>query len=182
MILRVVWYRNQNDIAMQVPKRKPGKFADEKPDRLITPEKLHSLERALERILEEELPQASRDVAAAKEMGDFSENAAYTEAKSRLRRLQGRAASLKERIGYAEVIERGAAPDGSVRIGASVKVRVNGREKTFEILGSQETDPGAGRISHASPLGALLLGRKAGETVTLSRDGRDITYDIIEVL
>lgn len=166
---------------MQVPKRKPGKFADEKPDRLVSPEKLRSMERALARIMDEELPQASKDVAAAKEMGDFSENAAYTEAKARLRRLQSRAASLKDRIAHAEVIERGAAPDGSVRVGATVRVRVNGREKTFEILGSQETDPGAGRISHASPLGALLLGRKAGETVVLTRDGRNIAYEILEV-
>ena len=166
---------------MQVPKRKPGKFADIKPDRLITEEKLRSLEGALKRIVEIDLPQASKDASAAKEMGDFSENAAYTEAKSRLRRLQNRAMSLKERIAFAEVIRKGAAPDGSVRIGATVNVRVNGKEKAFEILGSQETDPGKGRISYLSPLGALLMGRKSGDVVVLKREGREIAYEILEV-
>jgi transcription elongation GreA/GreB family factor len=58
---------------------------------------------------------------------------------------------------------------------------MNGKEKTFEILGSQETDPGSGRISHISPLGEILIGKKAGETVTLKRDGREIPCEIISV-
>lgn len=166
---------------MQVPKRKPGKFANEKPDRLITEEKLASLKSALKSIKEVDLPKASRDAAAAKEMGDFSENAAYTEAKSRLRRLKTRAASLEDRIKHAIVIEKGATADGSIKIGATVTIRMNGREKTYEILGSQETDPGSGRISYLSPLGSLLMGKKAGDTVILKREDREIPCEVLEV-
>lgn len=166
---------------MQVPKRKPGKFADVKPDRLMTEEKLRSLEAAFKKIIEIDLPQASKDAAAAKEQGDFSENAAYSDAKARLRRFQNRAMSIKDRLTHAVVIKKGAAADGSVRVGATVTVLLNGKEKTYEILGSQETDPGAGRISHLSPLGELLIGKKAGETVVLNRDGKEIPCEILKV-
>ena len=166
---------------MQVPKRKPGKYAGIKPDRLITEEKLISLRSALSQIMENDLPQASKDVSVAKEMGDFSENAAYTEAKSRLRRFQNRAMSIKDSIANAVIIKKGAAADGSVRVGATVTVLVNGKEKNYEILGSQETDPGSGRISYLSPLGVLLMGKRAGDTIILKRDDREIPYEIINV-
>lgn len=166
---------------MQTPKRKPGKFSDVKPDRFITESKLHSMKSALRQILEIDLPQASKEASLAKEQGDFSENAAYSDAKARLRRLQNRAASFKDRIMFAIVIKKGAADDGSIKIGATVSVKMNGRKKTYEIVGSQETSPGTGRISHLSPLGVLLMGKKAGETVILIHDNREIPCEILKV-
>jgi transcription elongation factor GreA len=79
------------------------------------------------------------------------------------------------------IVRKGAAPDGSVRIGATVVVRVNGNERVYEITGSSETDPGSGKVSHLSPLGKALLGKKAGETALVKGPAKEVPYTIVEV-
>jgi transcription elongation factor GreA len=150
-------------------------------DRYVTADLLARLKRTLANLEERERPQAIEDVTRAREMGDLSENAAYTEAKGRLRRIEGRIFSLQERIKYAVVIRPEENPDGIVGIGSTVVVSVNGKEKTYQVLGSQETNPSAGRISHLSPLGKALLRRKAGDEAVVETEGRKIVYHIIEV-
>lgn len=168
---------------MQVPKRKSetDRLAGRQEDHYLTPEKLRRLKADLEDLEKNQRPKTVEDLARAREMGDLSENAAYTEAKARLARIDGRIFSLKERIKNAIVIETGADPSGRIRIGSTVVLSVGGKQRTYQILGSQETNPAAGRISHLSPLGAGLMNRRAGETVTVTADGRDIVYAIMEV-
>lgn len=166
---------------MQIPKRKPGKWATVEPDRYLTAEKLARLQAELAAIEGGELRKAADEVRRTSEMGDRSENAAYTEARARLTRLHNRILSLKERIKSALVIEKGPDPSGRVRLGSTVVVEMNGRSKTYEILGVQETDPSKGRISHLSPLGAALLGKKAGDSARLEIGGRETAVRVIEV-
>lgn len=130
---------------------------------------------------EKERPKAADDVARYKEMGDLSENAAYQEAKNHLRRLNGRIDSIKERLKRAVVIDENAGASGVVRVGATVTIRVNGQEKTYQIVGSQEADPSRGRISHLSPLGLLLMGKRVGDTVTREVNGKDVASEITQV-
>lgn len=132
--------------------------------------------------LEKERPKAAEDVARYKEMGDLSENAAYTEAKAQLRRINGRIESVKERLKRAVVIDESAGAAGVVRVGATVTLRSNGQEKTYQIVGSQEADPSRGRISHLSPLGQLLIGKKAGDRVERDAGGKTVEVEIVSVV
>jgi transcription elongation GreA/GreB family factor len=168
---------------MQLPKRRGD---DEKKnrqhDRYLTAEAVARLKRDLERLEKTERPRAVEDLRRAAEMGDRSDNAAYTEARGRLTGIDSRILSLQERIKYAVVIERGPDAAGRVALGSTVMVEVNGNRKTYEILGVQETSPGRGRISYLSPLGAALMGKEAGDKAVVknARD-EDVIYEIIEI-
>jgi len=80
----------------------------------------------------------------------------------------------------AIVIDEGPS-DGPIQIGNRVTVESNGSQRTYQIVGSQETDPKSGRISYLSPIGAALLGHLAGDVATVQIDGRVTEYKIIEV-
>lgn len=169
---------------MQVPRRKSEQHQKyQRPsdvDHFLTAAAIARLKDDLIRS-EKERPKAADDVARYKEMGDLSENAAYQEAKQHLRRLNGRIESIKERLKRAVVIDEEAGASGVVKVGATVTIRVNEQEKTYQIVGSQEADPSRGRISHLSPLGLLLMGKKTGDTVTRAMDGKDVISEIIKI-
>ena len=166
---------------MQVPKRKEGKYTGGPADDFLTRSAIARLERERERLETQDRPKAVDDLRQAREMGDLSENFAYSEAKARLARIDGRIFGISERLKFAVPIEEGAGAGGAVRVGATVVVEVGGKTKEFQILGTQESDPSRGRISYHSPLGAALMGKKAGDTATIAGGGRDITYRIVEV-
>jgi transcription elongation factor GreA len=167
---------------MQIPKRRGqgvNKFGQR--DEHLTADAVARLKRTLERLEREERPRAVDELSRTREMGDLSENAGYQEAKGLVARLDGRIFSLKDRIKNAIIIESGADSQGRARIGATVTVRVRGKERMYEIVGSQETNPSGGRISHRSPLGSSLIGRAAGERVTIASAAGEIEYEILEV-
>jgi transcription elongation factor GreA len=72
-------------------------------------------------------------------------------------------------------------PGGCVQIGSKVTVEINGQQKTFQILGSQETDPSRGIISRNSPIGSALLGHKVGDEVEIDINDRKVIYKIIKI-
>ena len=166
---------------MRIPKRKPGKYAHEPADDHLTAAAVRQMKDELERLETRVRPKAVEELRRTREMGDLSENFAYTAAKAKVGGLDHRIFSIKERLKHAILITPGAGPGGTVRIGATVEVEVNGKRKIYEITGSQETDPAAGRISHLSPLGAALMNRQAGETVNVAANGRTVEYRIVDV-
>jgi transcription elongation factor GreA len=116
---------------MQVPKRRSEekrKYAGPGDD-FLSAEALKKLREELRRLEETSRPRAVADLARARDMGDLSENAAYAEAKGRLFGIDRRVLEIKERLKNAVLIERGAGEDGRARIGATVTVSVNGKEK-----------------------------------------------------
>lgn len=166
---------------MRVPKRKSEsnrRYDDH--DDYLTPEALRKLEDDLKR-MERIRPKWVEELSAAREMGDLSENAAYQYAKGKLAGIDRRMHVVREKIKNAVVIGGGPSPDGSVCLGSRVTVEVNGKTREYLITGTQEADPGAGRLSHRSPVGSALIGLKAGDAVTVETNGRRIEYTIIEV-
>ncbi len=131
--------------------------------------------------LEGKLPGMIAEVEYTKSHGDFSENAAYQDAKHTLRRTHGRIASLKDRIKTAIIIEQGKKSD-TVQLGSKLVVEVNGKKLDLEILGSHESDPGKGIISHVSPLGKVLIGKKINEVASLQLDSGEILYKVLAIL
>lgn len=166
---------------MQIPKRKPGKYAQTTVDYHLTPEAIQKLKEELTRIETQIRPKAVDELRRTREMGDLSENFAYSAAKAKVNGLDMRIFEINERLKNAITIRRGPTSDGAVRIGASVELEVNGKTKVYDIVGSQETNPGTGAISYLSPLGAALMGRKTGQTVTITANGKEVVYKILGV-
>lgn len=162
---------------MQIPKRKPGKFAHIPKDFTITESKEKELQDELKN-LQKKQPHAIKEVERLGAMGDFSENAAYQMAKGRLRRINYRMTEIESFLKHANII---APPKDSdtIQIGHTVVVETNGSEFSFTILGSSETDPSAGIISQHSALGQELLGKKIGDLISIELPSKSIMYKIL---
>lgn len=146
----------------------------------MTQDGLDRLRAQLER-LKKMLPELITETARAAAYGDRSENAEYKEAKSSLRRTHRQILGIEERIKRAVVIKKDASISGKIQIGSTVVLETGGKKKTFEILGSYETDPARGRISFESPLGKALLNHTTGESVSVQTPGGSQIYRIIKV-
>jgi len=165
---------------MQVPIRKSeSRRVFEKPDHNMTEFKFLELKNKLER-LKIRRPKLAAEVKRLAEMGDFSENAGYQLAKGQLRGLNNRLLEIENQLKFATIIKPAKNPT-QVGLGNFVTLEVNGREKKFQILGSSETNPTQGVISHNSPLGSALIGRQISEVFKIKLPDREIEYKIIKI-
>lgn len=165
-------------ICMRVPIRKAGKYTHLKPDPHLTEDKFRELEKKLSRMLRSR-PPLIEEVKFHALNGDFSENAAYQLAKGRLRGLNQRILELEDHLKRAIIINPGNT--GRVEIGHRVTVKVNGKAKIYQILGSSETKPAEGIISHNSPLGSALMGKTAGGIARVKLNGKEVIYEILKI-
>jgi len=164
---------------MRLPIRKGGKYTFIKPDPYLTSAKAEELKKRLERLEKVAQPQAIQEVSRLAEMGDFSENAAYQMAKGKLRGINQEIIELREYLNQAIIIK--PSQSGRVELGSRVEVDMDGQTKSFLILGSEETNPSEGIISHHSPLGATLLGRQVGDEINLKLANRWLKIRIIKI-
>jgi len=125
-----------------------------------------------------EIAQAIKE---AKEQGDLSENAEYSEAKRRQRENESRIMKLENIIRTAEVVSDNISTD-TVQIGCVVEVEVKKVKNTFHIVGANEADPANGYISNESPLGNQMLNRKKGDVVeVVLPNGKTVEYKILSI-
>ena len=164
---------------MQIPKRKTEKNVQSTNDPYITAQKADELQKELERLIKFARPRTSDEVAELAKHGDFSENAAYQMAKSKLRGLNNRILILQDKLNNAIIIE--CAPGDCVKLGSQVTIETNGQNKIYKILGSQETNPQQGIISHLSPIGTALLGHKLNDEVEIEINGQNLKHKIIKI-
>lgn len=150
-----------------------------KQDYHLTEGKFKELENKLER-LKKSRPEAAAEVSRLAELGDFSENVEYQLAKGKLRGINSGILTLEHQINQAEIITPQNQLD-RVELGHTVTVKVGGKTKKYLILGSSETRPGKGVISHNSPLGAALIGREVGESVKIKLTDKEVEYEIIKI-
>jgi len=113
-------------------------------------------------------------------MGDFSENAAYQMAKGRLRSLNQRIFDLEEQLKLAIIIKP-SLNKNQVQLGDKVTVKMAGRQKTYLILGSSEINVKNNIISHNSPIGSALMGKKVGDTVKIQLANNEVEFKIIKI-
>ena len=165
---------------MRIPTRRSEKNAQHSADPYITQNKADELKKELERLIKFVRPKLADEVAELAKLGDFSENAAYQMAKGKLRGLNNRIMALDDMLSHAIIIDQGAA-DGIVHIGSKVTVDINDSQKILQILGSEETNPSQGIISHLSPIGSALIGHKVNDTVEMEINDRKIIYKILKV-
>jgi len=146
----------------------------------MTQVKFAELETKLKK-LKQIRPEAAKEVARLAELGDFSENVEYQLAKGRLRGINSGILKLERQLNDAEIITPNKKTD-TVQIGHTVTIECGGKLKTYQILGSSETKPEKGIISHNSPIGSMLLGHKVGEVVKIKVGEKDVVYKIIKII
>jgi len=147
----------------------------------LTPGGIEKLEKRLIR-LRRELPDAALEAQRTAAYGDRSDNAEYKEAKGMLRRTQRQIWNLEDQLKRVIAIDPTQNTPGIIQLGSTVIVQnEQGLKKKFQILGTLETDPERGRISHKSPLGAALMGRKQGEIIKIQSGIGEKTWHVVEV-
>lgn len=165
---------------MRLPKRKPGKYAFHKADLHFTEEKLQKLKDELYQLQRVAQPKAASEVQRLLQLGDLSENAAYQMAKGKLRGINSRIIELGNMVNGAIIIERDETV-GTVQLGSNVTVEMEGKQMTYKILGSGETNPLKGIISHNSPIGSALMGHQVGDTAICKIRDKEISCRIIRI-
>lgn len=176
-----VWKRSRGSATitpMRTLDRKSDKLNQAPSDPLMTEGKFNELQVKLDR-LKKSQPQAAAEVRRLAEMGDFSENFAYQMAKGRLRGINNGILQLERQLTLAVIIK--PKKTDRVEIGHTVMIENEAGQKTYQILGSSESKPAQGIISHNSPIGAALLGRRIGEKIKVKIGGKEIEYKIIEI-
>ncbi|RLC36064.1 transcription elongation factor GreA [Candidatus Falkowbacteria bacterium] len=165
---------------MRMPIRKPGKYTGLKSDPYITKEKYNRLKASLNRLINTERPLAIDDVKEQAAFGDFSDNAAYSIAKGRLRGINNRILKIEGCLKAAIIINEN--PKGNtVQLGSTVTIEFNEKIKTYKILGSAEVDIAKGIISRHSPLGSALIGKRKGDVIKAKINDQQIVYEILKI-
>lgn len=125
-------------------------------------------------------PKLVERLSYARSQGDLSENSDYQSAKEELEFLDGRIDELTEVVKTAEVVSTNAKNSG-VGVGTKVTVKINGSKVVFDIVGEWEADPVNKKISHESPLGLALSGKRVGDKVEVEAPAGKIQYEILAV-
>lgn len=147
----------------------------------LTPEGKARLQKELDQLRKERLPELSRLIQESTGDGDISDNSEYEEMKDEYMYLENRSYELENILDNAEVIEAGAG-DGSVQLGSSVTVRdEDGIEERWLIVDSAEANSSESRVSSDSPVGKALMGCRAGDTATVETPGGPYSYTIVTV-
>jgi transcription elongation factor GreA len=146
----------------------------------LSKEGLAKLREELDELVNVRRAEVAARIHEAKEHGDVSENAEYEDAKNEQAFVEGRIQALSALIKNAVMIEENQSTS-HVQIGSTVVLEsADGREK-YTIVGSAEAAPEDGKISNESPVGRALLGRKKGDTVSVSVPAGDQTYKIVSI-
>ena len=119
----------------------------------------------------------------ARGFGDLSENAEYDAAKNEQAKNEYDIATLENELRAAKIIDHSTLSADKVNMGSKVTVRKadDGVECVFELVGSAAVNPMQGKISNDSPIGAALLGKTTGDTVSVVTPGGTIHYDIVAI-
>ena len=152
--------------------------------RPITRAGYESLMKELKRLKEQERPLIIREIEAAREHGDLSENAEYTAAKEQQGFIEAKISDLDNRLSMAEIIDLSTLPRDKVVFGANVRI-VNletDEEKIFQLVGPDESNIDENKISVFSPLGNALLGKIPDDVVEVNAPRGVIEYEILDIM
>jgi len=150
---------------------------------VLTYEGLKRLEEELQELKVVRRKDVANKIKEARAQGDLSENAEYDAAKEEQADIEARIALIEKMLRNAEVIDEDEIDRDSINIGSKVTVldMEFNEEVDYLIVGSTEADPLGGRISNESPLGAALLSKKCGETITVEAPDGPLQYQILKI-
>ncbi len=147
----------------------------------VTQKGLDALKLELDELVTTKRPRLVERLERARQEGDLSENSDYINAREELEFLDGRIDELKNVVENAQVVSGNGKGNGVVSIGTVVIVQANGDRYEFNIVGEWEADPTQKKISHESPLGRGLVGKKVGDTVEVEAPAGKVVYKILEI-
>lgn len=132
---------------------------------------------------QEERPRIIEAIAEARAHGDLSENAEYHAAKEAQSHNEGRISELEDLTARAEVIDLSKMSGTTIKFGATVKLvdEDSEEEKVYQIVGDQEADVKAGRISISSPIARALIGKEVGDSIEVNAPGGAEGYEILSI-
>ncbi|MFO0966572.1 MAG: transcription elongation factor GreA [Gemmataceae bacterium] len=150
----------------------------------VTREGYEKLKADLDRMANVEMIEVAKRIAAARDLGDLSENAEYHAAREDQGMLQARIDSLKDKLSRAYIMDKASLPTDEVVFGAKVKVKDLDldEEELFHLVGPGEDDYANNRILTSSPIGQGLIGKKVGDVAEIQVPMGKLRFQIVEIL
>ena len=147
----------------------------------LTKERFKELTAELEQLKTVRRKEVAKELEYAKSLGDLSENAEYQEARESQAALEDRITTLENVLSHVEIVT--AHHSNVVEVGSTVQVKKGSESanRTYTIVGSEESDMKTGKISFKSPLGHALMGKKKGETFTFSTPSGMVKYTVVSI-
>ncbi|MEI8061789.1 MAG: transcription elongation factor GreA [bacterium] len=147
----------------------------------LSKERFKELTAELEQLKTVKRKQVAKELEYAKSLGDLSENAEYQDARESQAALEDRISTLESVLSHVEIVT--VHHSNVVEVGSRIQVKKNTDkvEKTYTIVGSEESDMASGKISFKSPLGHALMGKKKGEEFTFKTPGGVAKYTVVSI-
>ena len=138
-------------------------------DVILTPEGLENLKKEIAYLSVEKRKEVAERIKEARDFGDISENSEYDDAKNEQAMLEGRIATLEDKLRSASVIDSSELDNDIVRVGSLVNVKdeASGKSMKYTIVGSTESNPSENKLSNESPVGKALVGKKRNDEVSV---------------
>lgn len=147
---------------------------------IISQEGYEKLQQELDHLIKVKRPEIADRIQKAKDMGDLSENAEYSEAKDAQAFNEGRVAEIQAILKNVEVVSN--QDKKHVGMGSKITVKTqDGKTKDFVIVSFNEVDPMTGKISNESPLGHAFLNKGKGDKVSVTTPKGEMVYEIIQI-
>lgn len=147
----------------------------------LTKEGLEELKKEYDETLNVRRPGVVERLSQARSLGDLSENAEYVAARDELSFLDGRIAELEDLIRQASIIHETGTKGSGIKLGSTVTLHVKGKKEDYTVVGEWEADPARKKISHESPLGKALIGKKVGEKIEVKAPAGKIDYTVVDI-
>ena len=147
---------------------------------LLTQEGLLKLNEELKHLINDKRKEIIERIREAAAHGDLRENADYAQAREEQSFIEGRIMEIEDMIKNAEIITA-STQHNTVTIGSTIKLKVDGVEKTYTIVGSNEANPLEGKISNESNVGSSLLNKKIGDKIVIETPAGNKEYEIIGI-
>lgn len=147
----------------------------------MTKERYKTLSEELEYLKKTKRKEVAEQLEYAKSLGDLSENAEYHEARDMQGLVEDRISKLESMLKNATIVS--SHNTDTIAVGSEVKVQRSGdkNEKTYFIVGGEESDLSNGKISVHSPFGEAIVGKKKGQSFTYNAPSGPISYKIIDI-
>ncbi|MEI6835754.1 MAG: transcription elongation factor GreA [Candidatus Falkowbacteria bacterium] len=151
------------------------------PEQIITQDGYNKLKEEHDFLSTVRRKEIAERIERAKELGDLSENAEYSEAKDAQALNEGRIIELSAILKNVTIVDKISDSDHIV-MGSTVTAKVDGKEKEYTIVSFNEADPLNGLISNESPLGVAFIGKRKGESVDVETPRGVMHYKIVKVV
>ena len=152
-------------------------------DVVLTASGKRKVEEELNHLKNVDMPALSERIREARSLGDLSENFDYQDAKRQQGMVAGKMANLQAILDRAQIVDEAESGSDTVGMGSTVKLRDTDYddEMVYKIVGVTEADPLTGTLSASSPVGSRLMGKKAGDRITVDAPGGVTNLEIISV-